>query len=1485
MKRSISLRMISIMLALILTVSLIPMTAANAVTNLSFDYGDVSIGNFTGDAHSGMTGADSFRVSATGEMETDIGFHTRSGSVTLTVAADDYDRILVFDYYSLLSAPVDEAGSITFTEKTNGSNSVVKDITGCYQYSHFIAAGDSFELKIMVTTVDGANTTAIDVENIELVESVYDAEFFIDFDYEYGTVLSEEFEYEEDVQTPESEGAPFDDIITGVYTVAMLAQPEDGYEFVAYVNADTGVVLSNNPRFDYKPVYNGEVITAVFAPESEGDTADYQIGSYYCSSFEDAIEYARYASDRVIAVNQPSVTLSGGRYALPRGVTLLVPYNDDHTMFTSVPHNSVGVPATRSTDYLYCCLNLTDGAKIIVENGAAISVSSVHPATTNSTLKVNGVVVPNNGAVSGYYSQIQMDEGTGITLLNGSTLYAWGFITGDGMIEAMNGAVVYELIQINDYRGGGATSMMSSVDKNQFFFNQYYVQNIEAALKINYGAVEYVAMDLYVSSVTMMVQRPFIGNSEEGAFRLDTSGSYLIKKYNPELDVMNYDFYGTASLHSIEFSAAGYDLSTEHLYLPINDIVLNVLPGSVMNMEKKVIFMPGSGATVSEGAEINISGSGSVVFADTQDEAIQHYSVNNSTPCRPATFSPTRPADVTRTWADTEDAYLENGGSVNVTDSATLASTSGGANIYGEGTFTIESTAEPPELTVAVGSSAENSNLQPTATASLTNEDDTEVNMDVRWSTPASFRKINGVWGDYRMVTLYDRDQTTVLKTSENTAVELWTYDQFTDAVGGFLENAPVPADYDDEYYNYTFTGEWELVEDATTQTHAKFCPIFEQDGKEFPFYWYTEDGSSYEISYEKYNTKPTHYPNYEKEATAEYTYSLKWKVYEGSTSYTSANLPTVTGPASYQATYVETKRRYVVNWRDYIGGSLANSTYTYGTRPSRAQPPTTKPRPTGGTFYGWMDVETKVIYPGSTSSSNSTIPTVKGPAAYMATYSLTVTWKDSDDTTLGTTTVYTNTVPTPDAAYAALDPKDGNKFVGWTRDGGVTVYDAASIPALTGEITAAVVYTAVYENNVEGKTLTLDGLIGENIYFNASADVESVSMSYLVTDTGVVKPASPVEYDSTNHRMSVSLAPAELTFDINAQYTYSDGGTEKTRMFVTHGYDYAASLFSGDAVAAEIDNDSYYLLGTFSGRNCWSENINKRYKFTANPYNPSEYMLEHVYLARGDEFKAYLPSGNSYYPDGGNYYVNMDDGYYTIYFSPTYKGDWSGHFYLSGEMSDREDVNYAKNVVSALMNYASKAQLYFGRNVGDLANDHLNGNVYTYIDDETDALIAAYDAANPNTMPALKTGETAEALASGCGLQYYGSMFVLNAGVTMRHYFRVVNHDLVPDQVTFIHNGIEYTADVVADSAAFVHYDYVKDGSGIPGAELGDVVAIRFNTGSGTISGNYNLFNYAKLAIADAAENASDAKKTMLADLLRSMYWYYVEAKTYFNL
>ena len=141
-----------------------------------------------------------------------------------------------------------------------------------------------------------------------------------------------------------------------------------------------------------------------------------------------------------------------------------------------------------------------------------------------------------------------------------------------------------------------------------------------------------------------------------------------------------------------------------------------------------------------------------------------------------------------------------------------------------------------------------------------------------------------------------------------------------------------------------------------------------------------------------------------------------------------------------------------------------------------------------------------------------------------------------------------------------------------------------------------------------------------------------------------------------------------------------------------------------GDVEPTEV----FYLTGSI--RN-WARTADDDYKFTVNPANPSEYMLQGITLDANDALKVIGLVGETlnWYPAGqDNNYVVAADGTYNIYFRPDGQGgqDWHyGYFYVAEvvpatAISCADVYNMAKNDVVDLLNdvvvtYVNGANVY----------------------------------------------------------------------------------------------------------------------------------------------------------------------------------------------
>jgi hypothetical protein len=173
---------------------------------------------------------------------------------------------------------------------------------------------------------------------------------------------------------------------------------------------------------------------------------------------------------------------------------------------------------------------MANNAKIVVANGGKLCVPSklsAYQTGANSW----------NGTPSGKHGRITMNSGSSIEVQSGGGLYVYGYISGSGTVNALSGATVWEAFQIRSWRGGTATTGM--INKTVFPMNQYYVQNIEAYLKLEQGATEKVYTSINAQSTAYPTSATFIGTG--GMFI--PSGT-VTKHYDCDADRLTVDVDG-----------------------------------------------------------------------------------------------------------------------------------------------------------------------------------------------------------------------------------------------------------------------------------------------------------------------------------------------------------------------------------------------------------------------------------------------------------------------------------------------------------------------------------------------------------------------------------------------------------------------------------------------------------------------------------------------------------------------------------------------------------------------------------------------------------------------------------------------------------------------------------------------------------------------------------------------------------------------------
>ena len=397
----------------------------------------------------------------------------------------------------------------------------------------------------------------------------------------------------------------------------VVATQNKGYQFLGWYNLTTGKCIATAASTALN-IESDCTITAKFASNA---AALFETGGQRFADLNEAVAYAQ-------ANGQSKITLAtngsiSGTYTIPAGITLLIPFDEAGTLYTTTP----AYTTTAETQKAYKTLTMAAGSSITV-NGGAISVGGKHfTSSGRECCKPTGA-----------YGLIKMQEGSSIMLNNGANLYAWGYITGDGSITANSGANVYEYYQVTDWRGGSQTGNMANNEQKVFPFTQYYVQNIEAALTLNAGANEYTYFSVTASFVgTKSATIPFVGSN--GLFKLGADGQFT-KRYIPAQDRMVFTISGNASLNSIALSVASVTVDSKDYVLPINNNVDIVITSGTTTIEKDAALLPGVTVLIAKDAELKVASATSLYVYDDAEWSPNYVWGSKTIGICPVSYSP-----------------------------------------------------------------------------------------------------------------------------------------------------------------------------------------------------------------------------------------------------------------------------------------------------------------------------------------------------------------------------------------------------------------------------------------------------------------------------------------------------------------------------------------------------------------------------------------------------------------------------------------------------------------------------------------------------------------------------------------------------------------------------------------------------------------------------------------------------------------------------
>ena len=416
------------------------------------------------------------------------------------------------------------------------------------------------------------------------------------------------------------------------------------------------------------------VQTKTFRVYPADGLATFKVGSTTYADLNAANSAASSGSNKTIVVARDGVLLPGN-YTISSGVTLYVPYSTSETSQTTP-----NVVTTTTALSAYRTLTFTDGANITCESNGVICVGGQMRSGSGGS----ATAYP-----TGAQGVMDMSQGGSIVLNNKATLYAWGYIKGQGMdqgnntvgvgtITAKSGSIVWEDISFGDFRGGTVCSVLDGTSGHRCFpFQSYAIQNIEVPLIMQYGATEKVYTNVYASSQTNGANTTLIASS--GAMFLLTDAQSVVKKwYDPTTDLMCYELSGTAQLSSLTVDVSVASVNSASYDLPITSSMHIILSNCTMTLSKPMYLQPGAVVEIKPSATVNLTSNLYVVDNDEWGKFILGLYFK---PFDNLTVHKNRGDGSSKDLLD--DAKLIVDGTLNVTGS--LYTSTGGADIMGNG--------------------------------------------------------------------------------------------------------------------------------------------------------------------------------------------------------------------------------------------------------------------------------------------------------------------------------------------------------------------------------------------------------------------------------------------------------------------------------------------------------------------------------------------------------------------------------------------------------------------------------------------------------------------------------------------------------------------------------------------------------------------------------------------------------------------------------
>ena len=364
-----------------------------------------------------------------------------------------------------------------------------------------------------------------------------------------------------------------------------------------------------------------------------------RIGSVGYNTLEDAIAYANNKpNEEVVIFMMRDYTLPAGYYTLPAKATIVVPMSDEQAKeINAFPPRMSFNDMDRTHPYL----EPTEYRRLTIANGVNMNVFGKIEMTCTQFASNEAYT----GQPYGPYGRIVMEEGSHLTLMSGSEVRAWGFMTGKGEIDVRRDAIVREMFQLGDWKGamtsvkitgmvpeGSPIDVGDDSDKKIFPVSQYFIQNIESPVKYHPGAVlstsamvsEGLKGFLAVSMTASDIKIVGVNGRDSAIFVMDNGAdaenTWVRKWYDVENDIQVYEVNNSAHIGQmvldmgeldVSFLIKGFSvpvrLNSGKFDLPITcNFKIHLLSGA-MDFLQNTSLLPGAEVEVDKEATVSVA--------------------------------------------------------------------------------------------------------------------------------------------------------------------------------------------------------------------------------------------------------------------------------------------------------------------------------------------------------------------------------------------------------------------------------------------------------------------------------------------------------------------------------------------------------------------------------------------------------------------------------------------------------------------------------------------------------------------------------------------------------------------------------------------------------------------------------------------------------------------------------------------------------------